>query len=533
MSHPAANGNPSENEVPRYDINMLEQLIEAAPIAVVTVDRTGAIHYVNARLESMFGYDRGELLGQPVELLMPEKFRTIHQSHRSDYMAHPRVRGMGSGMDLVGRRKDGSEFPLEAGLSYVQIGDEMLVMGSITDITRRKQTEEMLEQRVEERTREIERRRSVAEGLRYILAVLNSDQTLQETLEYTVSQACRLLDAAACVLYQFNDEAGSLSVRAQCHLLPELCSRADVPIGLTADGKSVLHQPLLAVSDIATQHTSVPAVRKQQKLLLEHGYRALLAVRLMVKDMLYGGLTLYYTRPREFSAEDTQIAVTVGGHAALAIENDRLRSRAEQNAVQAERGRIARDLHDSVTQTLFSANIIAEVLPVLQERQPEEGTRRAQELQQLTRGALAEMRTLLLELRPNTLEKVGLDELLRQLVDATIARARIDVELHIEGSTDVSTDVKTVFFYVAQEALNNVVKHARATQAAVLFHNVGEMIQLTISDDGVGFAPEDVPPNHLGLDIMRERTSATAMELSVQSQPGEGTRVVTTWRSAP
>ena len=137
-----------------------------------------------------------------------------------------------------------------------------------------------------------------------------------------------------------------------------------------------------------------------------------------MKDEIFGGLMLYYVEARKFSAEEIELAVMFGDQAVLAIENARLRAQAERTAVAAERNRIARDLHDSVTQTLFSATLIAEVLPKLTQRDSEEGSRRLEELRQLTRGALAEMRTLLLELRPATLTEVSIEELLRQLTEA-------------------------------------------------------------------------------------------------------------------
>jgi signal transduction histidine kinase len=190
-------------------------------------------------------------------------------------------------------------------------------------------------------------------------------------------------------------------------------------------------------------------------------------VPLKLKDELYGGLMLYYREPRKFSAEEIELAVMFGDQAALAIENARLRVQAERVAVAAERNRIARDLHDSVTQTLFSASLIAEVLPRLVQRQPDESMRRLEELRQLTRGALAEMRTLLLELRPATLMEVSIEELLRQLTEAARGRARIPIELSVNGAAQLPPAVKVAFYYVAQEALNNVTKHARAGRVLV------------------------------------------------------------------
>ena len=151
----------------------------------------------------------------------------------------------------------------------------------------------------------------------------------------------------------------------------------------------------------------------------------------------------------------------------LAIENARLRAQAERSAIVAERNRIARDLHDSVTQTLFTATLVSDVIPKLVQRDPEEGARQLEELRKLTRGALAEMRTLLLELRPATLIEVGSEELLRQLTEAARGRARIPIDLSVEIGNPLPPDVKVAFYYIAQEALNNVIKHARARHVEV------------------------------------------------------------------
>ena len=213
--------------------------------------------------------------------------------------------------------------------------------------------------------------------------------------------------------------------------------------------------------------------------------------------------------------------------------NERLRDKAAQDAVTAERTRLARDLHDAVTQTLFSTTLIAEVLPDLWEMNRTEGLRRLEELRQLTRGALAEMRTLLVELRPNALVEAPLSVLLRQLTDAMIGRARIAIQLSAEGDaaggTRLPADVQVGLYRIAQEALNNVVKHADATQAVVTLRQ-GETIRLTVADNGAGFDPGAVTADHLGLKIMRERAEAIGAKLSIYSEPGDGTQVSVVWK---
>ena len=121
-------------------------------------------------------------------------------------------------LDLAGRRRDGSEFPIEIGLSYNHSGERLWIMATVTDITRRKQNEEFLERRVQERTREIERRRQVSDTLRDILAILNSDRPLAEILQHIVVQASLLLQADASAIYQMQDSDNAIVVQASCGL---------------------------------------------------------------------------------------------------------------------------------------------------------------------------------------------------------------------------------------------------------------------------------------------------------------------------
>ncbi|MHB8133556.1 MAG: PAS domain S-box protein [Anaerolineaceae bacterium] len=209
--------------------------------------------------------------------------------------------------------------------------------------------------------------------------------------------------------------------------------------------------------------------------------------------------------------------------------NELLQKKAAQEAVVAERTRLARDLHDAVTQTLFSATLIADVLPDIWDMNKNEGYKRLEELRQLTRGALAEMRTLLVELRPNALVDVALPVLLRQLTEAMIGRARIKISLNIEGEQKLPPEVQISIYRVTQEALNNIGKHAKASQALVNLQ-LGEKVRLSIEDDGQGFEPNSVTADHLGLKIMRERAEAVGAKFSVYSEPGEGTQITFTWQ---
>lgn len=534
---------PQSGAVPRHtppevtwsSREILEAMLASAPIAIVMVDAGGQILYTNSKLDEMFGYAPRELIGKTIEALIPERFRRDHVAHRQAFTHNPHVRSMGSGMDLAGRRKNGGEFPIEAGLSYVRVGEELIVMGSITDITRRKQTEELLEWRVEERTREIERRRKVSDGLRDILAVLNSNQSQGEILQHIVRQACPLLHADAAAIFRMEEVTGHMVVEASTGLDildpgPADMGYAPTPVYAPAYYTGNSRFTVTRVADgIDIVHEQMPAPAGPQ-VAEDNTYQALLTVPLMVKGETYGNLILYYLELRRFSSEEIELATMVGDQTALAIENARLRTQIERTAIAAERSRIARDLHDSVTQTLFSASLIAEVLPRLWHRNPEETERRLEELRQLTRGALAEMRTLLLELRPATLIEVDFRELLRQLAEAITGRSRVPVTLEIEGDCLLPPDVKIAFYHIAQEALNNVSKHARASQATVSLYLSPRYFRLSVVDDGAGFVIDQVTPEHLGLSIMHERAEAIHARLSLHSELNAGTQVTVEWQ---
>jgi len=498
----------------------LQTLVESLPVAIVAVDNNGTILYANQKLVQLFGYAPDELIGASLELLIPTRLRTVHVQHRTGYGRKPHSRPMGSGMDLLALRKDGTEFQIEAGLSNVNLAGKPVTLSSVVDVSRRKHNEEVLEQRVEERTREIERRRRVAESLRDIISLLNSNRPLQTVLDHIVAQAGTLLGADAAVIYHLEENRTPIAVLASYGLPDEL--RAD-------------HYRLLIENLPAAPESDAPAPdlgREPTVDAVNRHYQAQLAIPLKAQEEVFGGLMLYYTAPRKYASEEIALAVSFGEQIKLAIENDRLRTRAEQAAVAAERNRIARDLHDSVSQTLFSASLIAEVLPRLSSRDPAESMRRLEELKILTRGALAEMRSLLLELRPSALIEVEIGELLRQLTEAASARARIPVSLEISGNAPLPQEVKIACYHIAQEALNNVIKHARARRASVALWLLPEEVNLAIQDDGIGFIRQEVTPEHLGLTIMTERADGVDAVLHVESAQGAGTTIRFVWHPA-
>ncbi|MBK8986638.1 MAG: PAS domain S-box protein [Chloroflexi bacterium] len=208
----------------------------------------------------------------------------------------------------------------------------------------------------------------------------------------------------------------------------------------------------------------------------------------------------------------------------------RIETRASQATLQ-ERQRLAQNLHDAVNQSLFSASLIAEVLPRLWERDPTEGRQALEDLRRLTRGAMAEMRGLLAELRPLVLTDSELGDLLRQFGDALTGRTNIPVQVTVTGTErgPLPADVQVAFYRVCQEALTNIAKHAGASRVEIDLRYEADAVTLRIRDNGQGFDMAHTPAGHYGLSMMRERAKTIGAELTVASQPGQGAEIVIRW----
>jgi nitrate/nitrite-specific signal transduction histidine kinase len=270
------------------------------------------------------------------------------------------------------------------------------------------------------------------------------------------------------------------------------------------------------------------AVRERLATL---GVEQIIAIPLMTKGRLVGSLNLSTNQSRIYSPEQIALLKTIGQQIGVAVENANLYDQAKQHAITAERNRLARELHDAVTQTLFSANLIADVIPRIWKRDPEEGMKNLEELRQLTRGALAEMRTLLLEMRPETLKRVDIKSLLTQLADAFVGRVRVPVSVAIQGDCELPHDVKLVSYRIAQEALNNIAKHSGARHVELHLECQPGWVNLLVKDDGLGFDPDSITPEHLGIAIMYERANSIGAALKIESQLNQGTTIELEWNS--
>jgi signal transduction histidine kinase len=253
--------------------------------------------------------------------------------------------------------------------------------------------------------------------------------------------------------------------------------------------------------------------------------RSWMSIPLVVKDNVIGLISLQSSQPGFYTERSAQIASAIAALAAIALENARLYEQAQDRAALDERQRLARELHDSVSQALYGIALGARTARALLDRDPTQATEPLDYMLSLTDTAMEEMRALILELRPESLERDGLTSALRKLAEATQHRDHLIVQAQVCGEPAISLEAKQAFYRIAQEALHNAVKHASATLLDLTLETPDEAVILTVSDDGVGFDPDGSYPGHLGLRSMRERITRLGGDLSITSAPGQGATV--------
>ena len=260
------------------------------------------------------------------------------------------------------------------------------------------------------------------------------------------------------------------------------------------------------------------------------GLSRLLMVPLVLQAEIIG--TLVATRGPDdppFYAREVEFAQAAAGSVAAAVVHTRLSIEENLKTATEVRDHLARELHDAVTQSVYSASLIAQALPTIWQRSPQEGLAGLGQLQRLVRSALAELRILLYELRPGTLAGVGLDQLLERLGDSLGGQADVSVEIDARVEVPPPQEVKEAMYRVAQEAFNNIAKHARAARvlASVVCDRHGAVLE--VQDDGVGLDPDAVEGDHMGLAIMRERAHEIGARFEIARMEPTGTRVVFRW----
>ncbi|MFN8464850.1 MAG: GAF domain-containing sensor histidine kinase [Caldilineaceae bacterium] len=365
------------------------------------------------------------------------------------------------------------------------------------------------------------RKRGV-EHVRDVLAAVNSADSFTEMLNVVIAQAMHLLDPTAVIIGRWDPITKRLGVHAAQGTEPTFAVEGllEPMLPTLAARKPVMYTRVDDSGDDAGDDSGAVS-----------SVRSVLFVPLHDDQTLLGAMLMYFGERRQLSRAELELVDVLGSQVAHAFDAAQRQVKAKEAALMSERNRIARELHDSVTHALFAISLIAESLPQAWRSHPEAALESVTKLHPLAQGALAEMRALLLELRADEPVDRNLGDLLRELGDRTRAFYDLPVTTTIVGDCPLPKHVQAAMYRIAQEALNNIYKHAHASRATVQLHcQASGAVVLRVSDDGKGMDLENTGAHQLGLRIMRERAEEIGASFTIKSAPGAGTKIAMVWQ---
>jgi signal transduction histidine kinase len=381
-------------------------------------------------------------------------------------------------------------------------------------------SERELEQRVEERTRELATLLRVSNNITSTLELgsllgLILDQ-LREVVEYRLASISALENDVLVLLKQRGDPSPMLLERENLSDHPNTLRMLEA-------GRPLIIPDLNADTYLAGRVRGNIVKRGQEAVYA--GSNSWMSIPLVARDKPVGALILTHAEVNYYTPARAELAMAFANYAAIAVENARLYAQAGRLAALEERQKLARELHDSVSQALYGIALGARTARTLLDREPDKAAEPMDYILSLAEAGLAEMRALIFELRPESLETEGLVAALGKLVNALGARHQLEVRLDAGDEPDVSMDVKESLYRIAQEATNNIAKHAQAKHIEVRLMKGNEQLILMISDDGVGFDTNGEFPGHLGMHTMHERAEKAGGRLTIVSTANTGTQI--------
>jgi signal transduction histidine kinase len=371
-----------------------------------------------------------------------------------------------------------------------------------------------------ERAGEARRRLNEIIGLQQLGATLIQEHDIDRLLQAVASQLKELTDADGVSLALLDEQEQALQVRAYAGAGAQSNLGAHLPIEGSFAGQAVRTNKPVRSED--PQHDP----RGYAPALVAADARSVLSVPMRTRHQVVGAVSLFNKRGAAgFSERDAELATLFAQQAAVAIDNARLYEQARGKAALEERQRLARELHDSVSQALYGIALNASSAEELFDAAPERARGLLADVLRLAEAGLTEMRALIFELRPESLEQEGLVGALQKQAASVQARHGLQVELDVAHEPELPAATKEALYRVAQEALHNAVKHARARTLSLALHTGNGEVQLVVVDDGRGFNPREEFPGHLGLRSMRERVAVAGGTFQIDSAPGSGTRL--------
>ena len=471
---------------------------------------TGDILESNAAFQELLGYATEELLSMKIYDLIAHDRESIDRNIQ---------RILDEGSRFVGERryrcKDGSLVDVEVTASLISYGGKWVICTVVRDVSERVEAFRLLEERVT--------------ALARISASLAVSQTMEATLDALAARVVQSTAAVACSVVLIDTET-DLPRPAGSHGLPEgytAALQAAYRNGLRPAPMEVFRtrKPMLVRNIRQLTLDDHPLASPIHRFLREVPWDTIYFMPLVSRGRALGALNLYYLPGHEPGEDESVFLGAVADQTAVAVENAHLFATAQDTAALEERQRLARELHDSVSQALYGIILGTDAARTLLDRDPGRITEPLEYVLSLAKAGLAEMRALIFELRPESLATEGLIAALEKQAALVQARHKIAVHVSLCDEPDAPLEVKEALYRIAQEALNNTVKHAQAERVELRLEQNADEILLEVRDDGGGFDPESSFPGHLGLKSMRERVAHLGGTLRIESAPGEGTRI--------
>lgn len=473
-------------------------VLDTVDTLIVVFDHAGRIVRFNQACEALTGYTFEEVQGkQPSDLFFPPEEKTTVQTNFAKLVAG----NFPNKSEMHWITKDGR--PCLITWSNTALldtdGTVAYIISAGIDLTEREQTALLL---------------NASESLqRVTTALLQHLTTLDDVLSIVCAEACRLTGAEGSAILMLEDETG-LQVKSSCGMPLPVFER--LPVADSFAGTIVKRREPLLLNDPQSQpqaYQSNPAVK------------SLLAVPLCVDEVILGVLDVV-NKPGGFTEADMRLMRLFADQAAISIEHAQLHQQAEKLAVIEERQRLARELHDSVTQAIYSVTLYADAARMaLAAGKQEVVAEHLVELRSMAREAMLDMRLLIFELHPPVLEKEGLAVAVQTRLETVEARSGLQSTFHVEGQeTRLPLTIEEDLYRIVQEALTNAVKHARAQKVTVRLRFDEHHFGLEVRDDGVGFDPTRARQGGgLGLRGIEERVRHIGGKLTVNSAPDKGT----------
>jgi len=499
--------------------SLYQTIFDALADGIIIQDAsTGLVVESNPSAAKMHGYTREEFTGIPFT-----KF--VHPDSHHLLTIHAETVEAGNLFEVlaIDMRKDGSSFNAEWRGTDLTYQDQQYRLCVVRDVSQRIE-EGMIRRMVQERTHEQSALLEISEAFASALEVKPSFilQQFRGIIEYTHAGLFAVEESNLIVLTTHNPR--------ELEQAPPLNMQFDVPETLTS---LFTRQRPIRIADIWGDDPAAEFLRSfliNEAAAMLRDAQSWMWVPLAVKGRVIAVIGLAHLAQDYFKPHHADMAMTLANQAAITLVNAELFEDAQSLAILQERQRLARNLHDAVNQSLFSAGLIAEVLPGLWEQDQEDARRALEDLRSLTRGAIAEMRMLVSELRPLALTDSNLSDLLHQLADAFTGRTSIRVTVMITGEDILNSDVQVAVYRICQEGLNNIAKHAAASRVKIKLQYTAGKVDMHIQDNGRGFAPDLSLPGHYGLSMMNERAEAVGAKLEIMSRPGKGTAIIFRWQ---